>query len=100
MEIKIIGSGCPSCKKLLEQVNQAVAEMKIEAKVEYSDDIGLLVSLGGLQTPGLIVDGKLVLSGGVSDLEQLKSIIRNEGGGAKTHCQCGGACSCENNIPK
>jgi len=100
MEIKIIGSGCPTCQKLLEQTKQAVAEMKLDAKIEYSDDISLLVSLGGLQTPGLVIDGKLVLSGGVSNLEQLKDIIRDGSGSVANHCQCGGPCSCENDLSK
>ena len=33
MEIKILGTGCPSCKALFETTQQAVSELGIEAKV-------------------------------------------------------------------
>ena len=36
MEIKVLGGGCASCKKLHELVQEAVKELNAEADVLYS----------------------------------------------------------------
>lgn len=60
MKISIIGSGCPTCKKLYETVKKIVKDNNSPAKVEYSDDITLIAELGLLQSPAILVDGKPV----------------------------------------
>jgi small redox-active disulfide protein 2 len=75
MQIEVVGSGCATCKKLFEIVQQAVSELKIDAKVEYVTDIQKIVSMGLMQSPVLLVNNKPVLVGFTSDIEKIKSLI-------------------------
>ncbi|MFZ4414616.1 MAG: thioredoxin family protein [Bacteroidales bacterium] len=75
MEIKILGTGCPNCKTLEKGVNIAVAEMKIDAKVEKIEDIQKIMAYGIMRTPGLVINEKVVLSGRVPSVTELKEII-------------------------
>ena len=39
MKIAILGPGCPKCRKLYENAQQAVAEAGVEAELEKVEDI-------------------------------------------------------------
>jgi small redox-active disulfide protein 2 len=60
MKIKVIGSGCPTCKKLHEMAKEAVKEAGIDAEIEYSTNVQEIVEMGLVHGPILTVDGKLV----------------------------------------
>ncbi|MCX6230503.1 MAG: thioredoxin family protein [Bacteroidetes bacterium] len=75
MEIKILGTGCANCKTLEKSVNIAIAEMKIDAKIEKVEDIQKIMGYGIMRTPGLVIDEKVVLSGKVPSVIELKEII-------------------------
>lgn len=75
MEIKILGTGCPNCKTLEKYVIEAVAEMKIEATVEKEEDIVKIMSYGIMRTPGLVVNGKVAISGRVPSVKEIKELL-------------------------
>lgn len=75
MEIKILGTGCPRCKTLEKTTRDAVAELGINADVSKVEDIVKIMSYGILHTPGLVIDGKVVLSGRVPSAAEVKEII-------------------------
>ena len=76
-KIEVIGSGCPTCKKLYEITKQAVAELGIKQEVEYSTDIQKIVQMGVMQSPVLAVNGKPALVGFNSDIEKIKQVIQD-----------------------
>jgi len=76
MKIKIIGSGCPTCKKLHQMVVKLKDEGKIKADVEYSDDVNELIKLGAMGSPALVVDGKLASVGMPENEKKLLEIIK------------------------
>lgn len=75
MEIKVVGTGCASCKKLEEAVREVVAENNIDAEITKITDIMEIAKSGILITPGLIIDGKIKLSGKLPDKSEVKKII-------------------------
>ena len=75
MEIKVLGTGCPNCKTLEKSVINTLAELNIDAKVEKVEDIVQIMSYGIMRTPGLVIDGKVVLSGRVPSTKELKELI-------------------------
>lgn len=75
MEIKVLGTGCPNCKTLEKGVLIAVEDLKIDAKVEKVEDIVKIMGYGIMKTPGLVIDGKVVMSGRVPSVTELKEII-------------------------
>jgi small redox-active disulfide protein 2 len=75
MEIKILGTGCPKCKTLEKVTRDAVAETGIEATIEKVEDIVKIIGYNIMHTPGLVINGKVVLSGQVPTVNQVKEII-------------------------
>jgi small redox-active disulfide protein 2 len=75
MEIKVLGTGCANCKSLEKAVINALAEMNIAANVEKVEDIQKIMSYGIMHTPGLVINEKVVLSGRVPSIKELKEII-------------------------
>ena len=77
MEIKILGTGCSNCKTLEKSVINALAEMDYDANVEKVEDIQKIMGYGIMRTPALVIDEKVILSGRVPNMKELKEIIEN-----------------------
>ena len=75
MEIKILGTGCPKCKTLEKVTRDAVAELGVEASITKEEDIVNIMNYGIIHTPGLVINGKVVLSGQVPSVNQVKELI-------------------------
>jgi small redox-active disulfide protein 2 len=65
LTIKILGSGCPNCKKLEHLTQQAVAHLKLEATIEKVTDPVEIMKYPVLSTPGLVVNDKVISAGRV-----------------------------------
>jgi len=79
MEIKILGPGCPKCKTLEKVTREAVAESGITATIDKVEDIVKIMEYRVMHTPGLVINGKVVLSGQVPTVNQVKEIlVRNQ----------------------
>ncbi|MEM3405482.1 MAG: thioredoxin family protein [Candidatus Pacearchaeota archaeon] len=76
MKIKVIGSGCPTCKKLYQLVMKLKDEGKIKADIEYSEDINELIELGVMGSPVLFINGKVANVGMPPNEERLLEIIK------------------------
>ena len=71
--VKVLGTGCRNCQvtyRLIEEVARAKGVAIELEKVEKIDEI---MRLGVLLTPGVIVDGRIVHSGGVPDRKKVES---------------------------
>jgi len=78
MKIEVLGPGCPNCKKLEEDVNKTLAELKIEAEVVKVTDMKEFSKYGILMTPGLVINGKVYSSGKLPVMATLKRWIEEE----------------------
>ncbi len=61
--IKILGTGCPNCKKLEVVARQAVDLTGVEAEILKVTDIADIMAYDILSTPGLVINEKVVSSG-------------------------------------
>ncbi|OYT12459.1 MAG: thioredoxin family protein [Bacteroidetes bacterium 4572_114] len=77
MEIKILGTGCPKCKTLEQATRHAVNELSVEAEITKEEDIMKIMEYGVLRTPGLVIDGKVVMSGRIPSSNELKELLTN-----------------------
>lgn len=77
MEIKVLGSGCSNCKRLLENVQNGVKELNVNAEIKYITDYMQIVNAGLLRTPGLMIDNKIVSYGRVPSVDEVKVLIQN-----------------------
>ncbi|MGD9761461.1 MAG: thioredoxin family protein [Candidatus Izemoplasmatales bacterium] len=76
MIIKVLGSGCKNCKKILENVTISVKELEVKAEIEYITDMMEIAGYGLLRTPGLIINEKIVSYGRVPNIEEIKEMIK------------------------
>jgi small redox-active disulfide protein 2 len=76
MKIEVLGSGCPKCMHLEQDVQKALAELAMQAEVEKVTDIQQIVQRGVMSTPALLIDGKVVLQGKSPTMEQLKALLK------------------------
>lgn len=78
MKVQVLGSGCPTCQKLYEAVELAVADIEEKVELEYFSGIEgtrRIIELGAMSSPLLVVDGKIALAGFTSDINKLKELI-------------------------
>jgi small redox-active disulfide protein 2 len=75
MEIKVLGSGCASCKRLHAEAEKAIAQSGQPAaliKVEAMEEI---VGYGVMRTPALVIDGRVVSQGAIPSASEIVSLI-------------------------
>ncbi len=65
LTIKVLGPGCANCQRLEALVNKVVAENGLSAEVEKITDYAQMMRWSLMQTPGLVVNDTLVVSGRV-----------------------------------
>jgi len=75
MEIKVLGTGCTKCKSLEKITQQAVTELNLNASIEKVEDIQKIMEYGIMRTPGLVINGKVVLSGQLPKISELKDLL-------------------------
>ena len=75
IDIKVLGTGCAKCKSLEKAIQEVVHELEINAFIEKVEDIQKIMEYGIMRTPGLVINGKVVLSGKVPKINELKEII-------------------------
>ena len=78
MEIKVLGTGCATCRKLERLTEKAVEELGIDATIAKEEDVYRIMQYGVMRTPGLVIDEKVVLSGRIPKMEELKKILSGE----------------------
>jgi len=75
MKIKVIGSGCSTCKKLHETVLNVLNEMKFDEEVEYIPDINKLIEAGITSSPALLINEKVVCAGRIPSSDEIRNWI-------------------------
>jgi small redox-active disulfide protein 2 len=75
MEIIVLGTGCAKCKTLEKLTREAVTETGINASITKEEDIVKIMKYGIMNTPGLVINGKVVMSGRIPSSKEVKEII-------------------------
>ncbi|MCX7935550.1 MAG: thioredoxin family protein [Planctomycetota bacterium] len=74
-KIQILGTGCPKCQKLAENAAAAAKALGIEHEIVKVSDINEIMKFGVMITPGLAVDGKVLVVGKVPSVEEIKKML-------------------------
>lgn len=72
MEITVLGSGCSRCKTLEQNARKAVAELGVKAQFVKITDIEKIIEYGVMSTPAIAIDGKIMASGRMCDVDEIK----------------------------
>jgi small redox-active disulfide protein 2 len=75
MKLEVLGTGCPACKRLMELVEKAAAELGVSAQIVKVSDINDIMSYGIMMLPAFAVDGKVKVAGRLPSFEELKAWI-------------------------
>jgi small redox-active disulfide protein 2 len=76
MIIKILGTGCPKCKKLEENARQALKEAGVDATIEKVTDLDKIMDYGVMITPALVIDEKVLASGKLLSASDIIALIK------------------------
>jgi small redox-active disulfide protein 2 len=76
MNIKVLGTGCPNCKRLEKNVIDALKELGKTAEVEKVTDVKDILAYNIMSTPALVVDGKVLIAGQVPNVKKLIELLK------------------------
>jgi small redox-active disulfide protein 2 len=71
--VKVLGTGCRNCQVTYRLIDEVARAKGVAIELEKVEQIADIMRLGVLLTPGVIVDGKIVHSGGVPDRKKVES---------------------------
>jgi small redox-active disulfide protein 2 len=71
--IKVLGPGCPNCKKVEELARQAATDFGVEAQFMKIKDYAEITKYPILSTPGLVINEKLVCSGRIPTAAEIST---------------------------
>ncbi len=74
-DIKILGTGCPKCRKLEERMIEVADELSLDCEIEKVEDIEKIMSYGVMMTPALVIDGQIKTTGKVPAVEELRNML-------------------------
>ncbi len=74
-QIKVLGSGCRNCEITAKVISQAAQEAGVDIELEKVTDIAQIMGYGVMSTPGVVVDGVVVHSGGVPGPDQARAWV-------------------------
>ena len=80
MEIKILGSGCARCVMLMNLTAEAAKDLNVQAVIEEIKDVNKIVSYGVMNTPALVINGKVVISGRLPSKKEISDLISANNG--------------------
>jgi small redox-active disulfide protein 2 len=76
LEIKILGTGCPKCKRLEATARKAAEEAGVEATFIKVTDINDIMSYPIASTPALVLNGEVKSSGRLPNTEEIVSWLQ------------------------
>ena len=77
-QVKVLGSGCPNCRRLTELTEQALAELGRPEHVEKVTDYAEIAAYGVMATPALVVGERVVMAGRIPGLDSLKAALAEQ----------------------
>jgi len=75
MKIEIYGPGCPKCKRVFQNAQEAVKDLGLEAEVMKIEDIQKIINAGVMMTPAFAVDGEVKSAGKVLSVDAIKKLL-------------------------
>lgn len=78
MNIKILGSGCPNCRRLEQHTKEAVSQLNLDATIEKVTDYKDMAVYNVMSTPGLVVDEVVLSAGRVLNVKEIVALLQQK----------------------
>jgi len=76
MEIKILGTGCPKCKRLEQLAHEAAQEAGVQATITHVTNMQQIMAYPIMSTPGLVINEQLRSSGRLPRKQEIITWIK------------------------
>jgi small redox-active disulfide protein 2 len=73
--IEVLGPGCSRCRETHRVVKHVVDESGLEIEVVKDESIERMMELGIFATPGVAIDGKVVMVGRVPRAAEVRQML-------------------------
>ncbi len=74
-KIEVLGPGCSRCKETFRVVQHVVEQEGLSIEVVKDESIERMMALGLMATPGVVIDGKVVLSGRIPKADEVRHLL-------------------------
>jgi len=74
-KIEVLGPGCSRCKETFRVVQHVVEQEGLPIEVVKDESIERLMALGLMATPGVAIDGKVVISGRIPKADEVRRLL-------------------------
>jgi small redox-active disulfide protein 2 len=74
-KIEILGPGCKRCRETHRVIQHVVEQAGLQVQVIKDESLERMMELGLMATPGVAIDGKVVVSGRVPRAEELRQMF-------------------------
>lgn len=78
MKIEVFGTGCMKCKRMHDNVAEAVKKAGVQAEIVKVEELNEIVSRSVLMTPSMFIDGEEVVTGRVPTVNEIIEILKEE----------------------
>ncbi len=75
IRMEVLGTGCPKCRKLAELAEQAARELGLDCEIVKVTSVMDIMKRGVAATPALVLDGRVLVAGGMPSLERIKELL-------------------------
>lgn len=74
-KIEVLGPGCTRCRETFRVVQHEVERAGVSVELVKEESIERMVELGLMATPGIAIDGKIVLSGRIPKAQEVRQLL-------------------------
>jgi len=75
IEIKVLGTGCPNCKRLYDEAAKAVNQLGVAVALVKVEDIQDIMTYRVMATPALVINGAVKSAGRIPCSEEISAWI-------------------------
>ena len=76
MDITVLGKGCSRCESTIHRIEREAAELGVPVSISKITDEVKIIQHGVMTTPAVIIDGKIVHSGGIPSIDLVHSWLK------------------------
>lgn len=72
-DVKVLGAGCANCRSTVDLIETVAKAKGVPIALEKIEDLPGIIGYGVMSTPGVVIDGQVVHSGGVPSRSKVES---------------------------